>query len=1249
MVSGSDFMTALQATSYFEKDNYYLKDGATEKGQWYGKTAEPFGESGEINMKHFYELANGIKPRALSTSEYHELRNLDKEAAKLQKMFDSIENLPPVKRLTAKLQHEERLNVHNELRKSFNDRLGKENKLIADTTAKKEDGGLHMHQRAGYDLTFSAPKSASIMALVAGDKRLIDAHEEATNRVMHYLEKHFSQARIGSGENRSLETTGNILAAQFTHYTSRSAGGEAPDPQLHTHNFIFNVTQTSEGIRSIENKEMLKAIKLAGQLYQNEYATLVKQLGYETEWHKTGSNMTFEIKGIERDMIDHYSKRHSHLESIVTQREEKLGRKMTKAEKVALKRELVTKTRSSKEPQDLGKLEASWTNDLSEKFGLNAEDIKRSTAEQIPGTAIEKNLLAAAIKSVAFTDDNKSVFTQHDLLLEMAKMSMGSNSIDALSSSIRDHAKQRLANDTDTYVVGRAANNSETILYSSKSIIDAEACILDRLHNGKGTGSIVDDDRFIELYTGVTEKLQTEATNQGHDFYSLTNGQFTALKHIMTHSDRIIGIQGDAGTGKTTLLKYLNKSIGGAVDLVGVSKTAKAAKEIEHASGISSMTIDRFLTRDEEPSGRQRILIVDESSMGGTKQISDLLAKAGENTKIVFVGDEKQLKAVDAGDFFTKLKQHGMATVEMTESIRHKTEITKNVANLLKNVENVGRAIEELDAAGKLVSDEKEFGKIFATNTANDYAQNGMMNVISLVSTNKERREYNMAIREILKESGSIGIEDFALTTFESKRLSGADKIFAGSYGIGDKLISRKMQGDLKSGTTAEIVNVDKNSNTLEIRYMTRKGEKAKWLSADKLDVFEAFEAVEKPFAIGDKISFERNEKKNFEVENGQTGIIKNIDIHGNLSVETADGRTVVFNIGEYRNIDHAYSMTTHKSQGQSVDHVHILADADSGLNVYNAGYVQLTRSIRDVHLYTNDRAKLEKKYGIVSTPDNAVDYLGKSALRDAAELDKVLTTARHEADKKHNEAKTFQPAQHDRSTHKMATKTRVRRTREGQLNELDKKLIEFGRIDLNKSYSHAVMHGYASSQYVKALSRMDKRLGQLVTKGYVTKIDKGIYVLNHDKKADFHRYTTSFSAVVDRADAAASNWSEDFKQTYKRINTKKAFLGRRYGRPAIQREVNAGIDSILNEAYAGSVALITATTKFAARKILKLGMDLVTASFAKNIEKVHDIPSKRRSKFGEKLEKLVSKVNSESLIHIQAPQIKEQTQKRDI
>jgi hypothetical protein len=155
-------------------------------------------------------------------------------------------------------------------------------KLVGDNY---DNNGILTH-RAGFDITLSAPKSLSIMALLGGDERLKDALVEANKEVMEYAEKHFAQGRIWNPELKMQEkvNTENLLVAQYLHSTSRSVDGQTPDPQLHIHNFVSNITLTEQGYKALEPRELYKHQNLLGQIAQNSMAEKVEKLGYQVEW-----------------------------------------------------------------------------------------------------------------------------------------------------------------------------------------------------------------------------------------------------------------------------------------------------------------------------------------------------------------------------------------------------------------------------------------------------------------------------------------------------------------------------------------------------------------------------------------------------------------------------------------------------------------------------------------------------------------------------------------------------------------------------------------------------------------------------------------------------------------------------------------------------------------------------------------------------------------------------------------------------
>ena len=160
-----------------------------------------------------------------------------------------------------------------------------------------------VEHRAGWDATFSAPKSVSLTALVGGDDRVREAHRAAVTAALDELER-YTQARIGG--NNPAETTGKFIAAKFEHDTARPVDGYAA-PQLHTHAVIFNVTERADGsTRALQERAFFESQQYATAVYQSALTYQLRSLGYEIESGRSGAP---EIKGYSQEYLDASSPR----------------------------------------------------------------------------------------------------------------------------------------------------------------------------------------------------------------------------------------------------------------------------------------------------------------------------------------------------------------------------------------------------------------------------------------------------------------------------------------------------------------------------------------------------------------------------------------------------------------------------------------------------------------------------------------------------------------------------------------------------------------------------------------------------------------------------------------------------------------------------------------------------------------------------------------------------------------------------
>src|SRR5271156_6409293 len=252
MLTISKPLSASQAQTYHvrefasQEQNYWSRDQQGHS-EWQGRLAEQWGLQGVVGSEHFARLSEGQHP------------------------------------------HTEEQLVRHQVSRTYEGKFGREV-----TSAE---------HRAGWDATFSAPKSVSLTALVGGDDRVRDAHRAAVTTALEELER-YTQARIGG--NNPAETSGKFIAAKFEHDTARPVNGYAA-PQLHTHAVIFNVTARTDGAtRAVQPQGLFDSQNFATAVYQAELTHRLSELGYEFERGRSGAP---EIKGYTQEYLDASSPR----------------------------------------------------------------------------------------------------------------------------------------------------------------------------------------------------------------------------------------------------------------------------------------------------------------------------------------------------------------------------------------------------------------------------------------------------------------------------------------------------------------------------------------------------------------------------------------------------------------------------------------------------------------------------------------------------------------------------------------------------------------------------------------------------------------------------------------------------------------------------------------------------------------------------------------------------------------------------
>ena len=390
--------------------------------------------------------------------------------------------------------------------------------IFASLVEGRMPGGAKLHRgggarRGGTDFEFSAPKSFSIQALVNGDKRLIDMHRSAVAVARQRIEATIA-TRVTQRRTMRLEFTRSAVIAQFEHATSR-----AGDPDLHSHVVVLNLTRRADGQwRSIENAEMFKEQRLMYETYLSEMAKGAKDLGYGITIGKHGNP---ELAHITREQIEHFSRRSREVEKELES--EGLTRAVSTPE---AKRRAALSTRQAKQDYDHAALRAEWI-ERGQDIGLR--QYLPSEGPRLPVRS-ESEFAAEAVRfAIDHLSERQAAFSRRDVLLESLRAARGAAASQAISAELdRRIASGDLVADTAGHWL------------TTRTAIETEQRLLAIELQGRGAVPVI--------AVAMPHAAETSV------FSGLNAGQRSLVELILTTRNRIIGVNGLAGTGKTTAL-----------------------------------------------------------------------------------------------------------------------------------------------------------------------------------------------------------------------------------------------------------------------------------------------------------------------------------------------------------------------------------------------------------------------------------------------------------------------------------------------------------------------------------------------------------------------------------------------------------------------------------------------------------------------------------------------------------------------
>ncbi len=896
MLTISKPLSSGQAQTYHAKEftsaeQNYWKQGDTILGEWQGRMAEQYGLAGGIDAQHFARLSEGQNP--LTGEQLVRYRN------------------------------------------------GQEYTTADGTTVKP------VEHRAGWDATFSAPKSVSLTALVGGDDRVREAHREAVTTALTELER-YTQARIGG--NHAAETTGKFVAAKFEHDTARPVDGYAA-PQLHTHAVIFNMTERADGsTRAVQPQSYFDSQQFATAVYQSGLMYRLSQLGYEIVPGRSGAP---EIKGYTQEYLDASSPRSQQIREYL----EKSGFAGPEAAQIA-----AHTTRDKKEIHTPSEVLAAHRQ-VAAEFGNQADRVVQEARDR--ANSMERKPLAATPErvqeAVTFAKnrnfEREAVTDERDIMRDALRRGMG----DLTYSQVRGNFEQRVTSGEFQIIPGQKHETGRQ--FTTREAIAKELLTIKQMQQGRQT----------------TEPImrQEDAAAHARSREFLNPAQQRAIEEVLNSQDRIHGLQGLAGSGKTSALSSIREGAeqnGYAVE--GFAPTSRAAGQLRDA-GIPADTLQGFLARGGvernagDPNARH-LYMLDESSLASTRQMQSFLEKIGPQDRVLLIGDTRQHQGVDAGKPFEQMQEAGMQTSQLDQIVRQKDpELLRAVEHLSRNETATG--IQLLRQQGRITEIPDRQQRIEAI--AKDYVTRPE-NTLIVSPDNASRRDINDAVRAELQSSGALSKENHPMTVLAQRsELTSADRNWAALYQPADVLYYARGSKELgiDRGTYATVVSTSPKDNQLTVE--KQDGQHVTY-NPERLHGIAAYREIVREFSEGDRIQFTVS-KPDIDVKNRDLGTIERIE--GSSMSVRLDGekqRTLTFDTSQMRHFDHGYAVTSHSSQGLTTDRVLVNMDTTAHPELINTrfAYVSVSRASQDARIYTNDVSTLAERLSTDISKTSAVE-----------------------------------------------------------------------------------------------------------------------------------------------------------------------------------------------------------------------------------------------------------------------------------
>ena len=627
-------------------------------------------------------------------------------------------------------------------------------------------------RRAGFDLTFSAPKSVSVLFALAPSLRVRvqGIHARAVEKALGYLEDKATFTRRGAGGEKQIRAS--LVAALFEHSTARATGGSSPDPHLHTHCLVMNLGLAEDGSSgTLDGRHLYRHKMAAGALYRAElFALLEEELGLLS----SKKDRIAELDIIPETLRTEFSKRRVE---ILTYLEERGLSGAKEASDAALE------TRGAKPEVDRKALYAEWRA-RAEALGFELDADTLAAASK----TVERDVFSLTREAIGVAlgriTERESHFAERDLVRFVAEDVEG-RGVGALA--VRLAVEEFLRSSPDIVALAEVSGEKR---FTTKEMLELERAILSGAGRLRGLEHVVSGERLKAV-------LETRA--------SIRDEQRAALEHI-TSGGSIALVSGMAGTGKTFMLAAAREAWEAeGLTVRGAALSAAAAKRLEAGSGTQSTTIHRLLWEEEQGQltlGPKTVLVIDEAGMVGTRQMARLVALAeSAGAKLVLVGDERQLQAIDAGGPFAALVK-GLGAARLTEIRRQKEGWARDAVFEIAGGE-ASRALSRFQERGLFFvgKDRKDAVRQLVSDWTRIASGQELKDTLVLTGTRLGATQVNRAIQGARWERGELG--------------SARVQVGGDSLHVGDRILFRRNAALVSNGDGGVVVELSEQDRTL--------------------------------------------------------------------------------------------------------------------------------------------------------------------------------------------------------------------------------------------------------------------------------------------------------------------------------------------------------------------------------------------------------------------------------------------------